>query len=187
MNLNRTNPLAFSGEFGYTVVYSGTKCYEMERRSTGVLWLICKVEQMFLGHFTHKIDDKGRFSIPAKFREELGTGGFLTQGFDGNLRLLSAADFQKLEDFVNSMNQADKKTRNLRRFLFANASRVEFDRNGRISVVKFLQDFAEIVNNGTAVIVGVGAEIEIWSPDNWDKKQAELQDPEQFGDLNITL
>jgi MraZ protein len=146
---------------------------------------------MFLGHFSHKLDDKGRLSIPAKFREVLGNGAYLTQGFDRNLRLLTEDEFQKLKNFVNGMNQADPKTRKLRRFLFANASRVEFDRNGRIMVVKFLQDFAGIVNNGHAVIVGVGDEIEVWSPESWAEEQELLNDVEanaqQFSDLDLSI
>ena len=35
---------------------------------------------MFLGHFQHNLDDKGRLMIPARFRELLAGGAFITQG-----------------------------------------------------------------------------------------------------------
>jgi len=144
---------------------------------------------MFLGQYSHKLDDKGRLSIPAKFREDLGSGAYLIQGFDGNLRLLTDLDFGKLTEKINGMNQADQKVRALQRFIFANASRVEFDRNGRALVPKFLQDFAGIVND--AVVVGVGDGIEIWSPEIWEEQQSLLQEAaannQLFAELDLSL
>ena len=40
---------------------------------------------MFLGEYTHSIDEKGRLTIPAKFRGELAAGLVVTRGLDRNL------------------------------------------------------------------------------------------------------
>ena len=42
---------------------------------------------MFLGEYTHTIDEKGRLTIPARFRGELAAGLVVTRGFDQNLMI----------------------------------------------------------------------------------------------------
>ncbi|HEY3547508.1 MAG TPA: cell division/cell wall cluster transcriptional repressor MraZ, partial [Propionicimonas sp.] len=37
---------------------------------------------MFLGTYTPKLDDKGRFFLPAKFREQLASGLVITRAQD---------------------------------------------------------------------------------------------------------
>jgi len=34
---------------------------------------------MFLNHYDHSIDEKGRITIPAKYRDQLQGGAFLTK------------------------------------------------------------------------------------------------------------
>ncbi len=33
---------------------------------------------MFLGHFEHNIDEKGRLTIPARYRDQLNEGAYIT-------------------------------------------------------------------------------------------------------------
>ena len=37
---------------------------------------------MLAGEYQHNIDAKGRVILPAKFRDELGEGFFITKGLD---------------------------------------------------------------------------------------------------------
>ena len=50
---------------------------------------------MFMGEYTHAIDDKGRLTIPAKFREELSYGAVITRGYDRYLVLYTAEAFKR--------------------------------------------------------------------------------------------
>ncbi|MER3488234.1 MAG: cell division/cell wall cluster transcriptional repressor MraZ, partial [Chloroflexota bacterium] len=40
---------------------------------------------MFLGEYAHTLDDKGRLTLPAKFRDSFSRGVVLTRGMDGCL------------------------------------------------------------------------------------------------------
>ncbi|MFH1632920.1 MAG: division/cell wall cluster transcriptional repressor MraZ [Chloroflexota bacterium] len=144
---------------------------------------------MFLGQYRHTLDSKGRLTIPARFRDLLAEGAFLTQGFDRNLRLLTEPAFKAIYDKVNHLSMTDPTTRQLRRLIFATASQVEIDSIGRVLIPQFLRDMAGLETE--AVIVGVGEAIEIWSPEAWDEQVALMSDidanSQRFADLDLSF
>ena len=48
---------------------------------------------MFLGTYTPKLDDKGRLTLPAKFREDLAGGLMVTKGQDHSLAVYPKEEF----------------------------------------------------------------------------------------------
>ena len=144
---------------------------------------------MFLGRYHHNLDEKGRLTIPAKFRDALAEGAFLTQGFDRNLRLLTEADFEAMAAQINRLSMTDPAIRQLRRLIFATASHVQLDRIGRTLVPQFLREFAGLDNE--AIIVGVGEAIEIWSPEVWAEQESLLLDAQanaqKFAELDLSI
>jgi MraZ protein len=146
-------------------------------------------EQMFLGQYEHTIDEKGRVTIPARYRELLEDGAYITQGFDLNLIVMTPDTFEQISQKVNQMNTADPLTRQLRRLIFSNADRVEADKLGRILIPSFLRDAVQLLSS--AVVVGAGSYFEIWSPDLWKKQSQMLLDAEsnqqRFSVLDLTI
>jgi len=131
---------------------------------------------MFLGQFEHTIDDKGRLIIPARYRELLASGAYITRGFDRNLIVLTGPHFQRIYQNVNGMSMTDSAARDLRRLIFSNAVAVEFDKAGRILIPQFLRDSADL--SSATLLVGVGEYFEVWSAENWKKQASLLQDDE---------
>ncbi|TAK11982.1 MAG: division/cell wall cluster transcriptional repressor MraZ [Anaerolineae bacterium] len=131
---------------------------------------------MFLGQYQHNLDDKGRLTVPARFREGMEAGAYLLQGFDKNLMVLPAAAFEAMVRQVNQMNLVDPHARELKRLLFSTAEKVEPDKNGRILVPQFLRDLVAL--KADATLVGVGDYFEIWPPEDWKRQFARLQDAE---------
>jgi len=140
---------------------------------------------MFLGQYTHSMDTKGRLTVPARFRELLEQGAYISQGFEQNLMVLTASAFERISARVNEMSLTDPTARQLKRLLFATADRVEMDNSGRVRIPQFLREVAGL--DGDAVIVGAGDYFEIWSPQAWQPKAAELQDTETNAQRFTTL
>ncbi len=140
----------------------------------GVLQLKAKIEHMFLGQYTYRIDTKGRMTVPARFREELTDGAYISQGFERNLMVLTDSSFELIAKKANEMSITDPTARQLKRLIFASADRVELDRAGRILIPQFLREVANL--DGDAIVVGVGDYFEIWSPDAWEPQADQLLD-----------
>jgi len=144
---------------------------------------------MFLGYYEHAIDEKGRTTIPARFRELLNDGAYITRGFDQNLIVYTAEAFDRISLHVNKLSITDPLARDLRRLIFSHAERVEFDRAGRILIPQVLRESAQLKD--TAVIAGAGASFEIWAPQLWEVKEKQAQNPElianHFAALDLTI
>lgn len=143
---------------------------------------------MFLGQCQHNLDDKGRLTIPARYRDLLTVNGaYVMQGFDRNLMVLPAAVFEALSAEVSTMNMTDPVARLLRRLIYSTAGQVEVDRAGRILLPQFLRQFAGI--EVATVIAGAGKYFELWSPEAWEAQNAQIQDAQtnadRFAALNL--
>src|SRR5215217_4066902 len=108
---------------------------------------------MFLGQYQHSLDEKGRLMIPARYRDLLAAGAFITQGFDRCLMVMTDAYFQDMYVRINSMNMADPAARMLRRLILSNAYPVEVDKVGRVLVPQNLRQFLEI-ESGELTVAG---------------------------------
>ena len=140
---------------------------------------------MFLGQFQHNLDEKGRLMIPARYRELLAAGAFITQGFDRCLMVMTEAYFAQVYDRINSMNLADPTARLLRRLILSNAYAVEVDKVGRILVPGNLRQV--IALNGEAIVAGQGDYFEVWNPADWNQQMDQLQDIETNNQRFATL
>ncbi len=128
---------------------------------------------MFLGRYAHALDAKGRLAIPARFREALAEGVVLTRGIDRCLALYPMAAWRPLAEKVGSLPITDPDARNFRRMVFAEATDLELDGQGRILVPPELRRYAGLERE--ALIVGVDTAIEIWSPERWQAVEAIME------------
>ena len=131
---------------------------------------------MFLGQYEHTIDEKGRLTIPARFRELLSDGAYVTRGFDKNLYVLTTVSFQQIFTQVNTTSLTNPASRSLRHLIFSNAEKVEVDKIGRILIPQYLRQAAEL--DTAAFVVGAGSFFEIWSPERWSEQNRLLDDDE---------
>jgi len=147
------------------------------------------IAQMFLGQFQHNLDDKGRLMIPARYRDLLAAGAFITQGFDKCLMVMTDDYFKQVYDRINNLNLADSTARMLRRLILSNAYPIEVDKVGRILVPQNLRSFLAI-ESGELTVAGQGEYFEVWTPAEWKMQMANLQDVEaneqRFSTLDLS-
>jgi MraZ protein len=129
---------------------------------------------MFLGEYTHTIDDKGRVTIPARFRAELAAGLVVTRGFDQNLMIYPIGEWQEMAERLASRPVSDESVRAFRRRIFAGAQDLEPDRQGRIILPQVLREFAGI--DGEVVIVGNYDYVELWNANTWRDVRIAVED-----------
>jgi MraZ protein len=143
---------------------------------------------MFLGTYQHNLDDKGRLMIPARFRELLDGGAYLTQGFDRCLMVMTGEYFRRVYVDVNATSLTNPDARLLRRMILANAFQVDIDKVGRVLVPQALREFAGV--EGEAVVAGQGEYFEVWNPAEWNEQVKQMQDTEtnkqRFAALNLS-
>ncbi len=128
---------------------------------------------MFLGEYTHTLDDKGRLTLPARWREELGDEVVITRGLDPCLFVFPKIKFEVIAREYDQLGLGKSDARALSRFLFAKATSDALDKQGRIIIPQSLREFASI--NGEAVIAGANNRIEIWNAQRYREINAELE------------
>ncbi len=141
---------------------------------------------MFLGEYTHTIDDKGRLTIPSKFRGELAAGLVVTRGFDQNLMVFPLDEWQEMAERILSRPFTDDSVRTFRRRVFSGAVDLVPDRQGRIVLPVYLRDFAGI--DGEVVVAGMYNYLEIWRVSYWQTLRETVEnssDTARWNDLGI--
>lgn len=127
---------------------------------------------MFLGTYEYTLDDKGRLSVPSRFREILAEKQIpekliITQGLDACLFGYPLDEWKIFEEKIihRPLNRGDD--RYFVRRLLAGAVECPLDKQGRIVLPAALRQYAGLTRD--VVIVGVSNRFEIWSPEKWQE------------------
>jgi MraZ protein len=144
---------------------------------------------MLLGEYEHAIDEKGRITIPAKFRGELAEGIVVTKGIDRCLWLFPMEVWVELSEVkFKGLRMTDPNAREFQRQVFGAAFDSLPDKQSRFILPPLLREYANI--DKQAVIIGLYDRCEIWNPDLWrERRERSDNDPEgrarQFESLGI--
>jgi len=129
---------------------------------------------MFIGEFTHTLDDKKRLSLPSKFRKELGKKVIITHGLDNCLFMFTLSQWNKIAEQLGNLSIGNSDSRGFNRIMLAGAVEIEIDTAGRVLIPDFLREYAGVnindtdkKNNGKLVFAGVHTRIEIWEEKRW--------------------
>ena len=130
--------------------------------------------KLFLGEYEHSLDDRGRVTLSRKIRQELNINQVvLSKGFEPCIFGFDKDRFDLEAEKQINIPVTDQKGRDMRRYMFAAAEKVDIDKLGRVLLPTHLKEYAEI--KGTVMIVGAGDHFEIWDKNNWVKYQSRLE------------
>jgi len=124
---------------------------------------------MLMGSYQNSIDAKNRVIIPAKFRDELQLKCVLTRGLDECLILYPMSTWAKQQEKLAELPRSDESARAFIRYIFANATECEIDRQGRILIPAGYKDMAQI--DKELVTIGMLDRVEIWSKEVYDNSE----------------
>ena len=129
---------------------------------------------MFRGINAINLDDKGRLSIPKRYRErlQLDTAGQLVVTIDTEtncLLLYPMTAWEEIEAKIEALPSFNKATRRIQRLLLGHATEVDMDKQGRILLPTLLREYAHIERK--SILLGQGKKFEIWDEQTWQQQR----------------
>ncbi|MFA7309151.1 MAG: division/cell wall cluster transcriptional repressor MraZ [Patescibacteria group bacterium] len=128
---------------------------------------------MFIGEYAYTIDEKGRATLPPKYRNLLAEGVVVTRGLDNCLFLYTKKDWEEIAGKLGAMPTTDKAARDYARLMLAGAMDAQPDKLGRIVLPQYLRDFAGLKKD--IVVAGLYNRMEIWEAGEWKKYEAQIE------------
>jgi len=131
----------------------------------------------FLGEYQHALDEKGRLTMPARFRTGLGDPFVVTRGLDGCLFAYPLDVWEDITGQLDSLPFTESAPRAFARLFFSGAVEASVDRQGRLLIPPPLRSHAALDKD--AVVIGVSNRVEIWSGERWRDYRARAEEEYQ--------
>ena len=141
---------------------------------------------MFRGTYIHTIDNKGRTSVPAKFRAKLGAAEgeplILTKGRDSSLILWPTKQWEQFESRLAGLGVFDEKAYRIKMAYVASSMECSFDKQGRILIPPSLREYASLTKE--VYWVGQVTVVHILSKESYEKVMDAAQ--AEIDSINLT-
>lgn len=143
---------------------------------------------MFIGQYTHNLDEKGRLAVPKKFREVLSGGAVVTRGLDNCLFLYTNKEWEKLAEKLANLPFSQANTRAFARLMLAGAMEVSIDKQGRVVIPEYLRTYGNLSKE--VIVAGLYNRLELWDKKTWEtyttkNEAASNKIAEQMSELGV--
>lgn len=135
---------------------------------------------MFFGTFTPKLDDKGRLTLPAKFRADLEDGLMVVKGQDRSLAIYPRDEFLVRARKAAAASRTNPKARAFVRNLAASADEQNPDSQGRITIASGHREYAGLTKQ--CVVIGNVDFVEVWDAEAWREYSSRYEEDFSAGD-----
>ncbi|MCE5273762.1 MAG: division/cell wall cluster transcriptional repressor MraZ [Syntrophaceae bacterium] len=138
---------------------------------------------MLKGHFVNSINEKGRLSIPSKFRDILKEWGapylVVTKSIDHCLLAFAPDDWSRMEKKASTLSMVKREDIVFKRHFVGSAEDCPIDAQGRILIPAGLREYADLRKK--CLLVGIVDRFEIWDQDTYNKSMEEaFEDSEKL-------
>ncbi len=129
---------------------------------------------MFQGSYQHSIDEKGRTSLPAKYRDALSAQSedilIATPGYPEKcIWLQTRAVYEQMTEKFEAYPELKEDLLNI---FVAGAHEVAVDKSGRVLLPPPLREYAELKDE--VVWAGSKSRLQIWDLGKWNEKRSKL-------------
>jgi MraZ protein len=132
---------------------------------------------MFTGSYFHFMDNKGRVSIPSRYRDiiqERKDRHLVLTNFRGYIMAFPQSEWGKIEAKLAEQPLFRKEIRDFQRFLISGAEECPLDRQGRILIPPNLRDYAKLSRE--VCLVGAIRCFEIWDRAAYEAHRKQLEE-----------
>ncbi len=132
---------------------------------------------MFRGRYFHVMDDKGRITIPPRYRDilqERQEKHLVVTNLDGYLIAFPLSEWEVIEQRLSQLSFLRKDFRAFQRLFVSGAAECPLDRQGRILIPPSLRQYARL--NREVVLAGAVRCFEIWDRRAWDQEMARIEE-----------
>ena len=138
----------------------------------------------FRGSSLYTLDEKGRLTIPPRFREVVRDGGgdvvMLTQ-WEKCVWGYALDEWSQLEKRILAKSDQSQIINDFRRYFVGSAHECPFDKQGRVLIPPMLRKYAQLEKE--ILLVGNLNHFEVWSSENWELRNQQfennMQNPEE--------
>lgn len=121
---------------------------------------------MFLGTHEPKLDEKGRLTLPARFRDELAGALVIAPGQEHCLNVWTRERFAAELARVQHGGSVLRKDQRIYERILGSLSHDDVpDRQGRVTIPPLLRKYARLDRD--LVVIGAGDRVEIWDATAW--------------------
>lgn len=137
---------------------------------------------IYVGEYQHQVDEKGRLTIPSKWRLEESKAVYLALPNPvGCITVYPPKMLNRLEGKVAELSLGDEKGQKTLMRLFAMADTFECDKHGRMVLSEPLRRQAALEKE--AILVGSFTVFHIWQPDRYTHYMQKEETQETVGEL----
>lgn len=139
---------------------------------------------MFRGSDAITIDEKGRFAIPARYRQTLrdacaGQMVVTAHHKDPCLLIYTLPRWREFEERLLSRGGFNPEIREMQRMFMSRARDIEMDKQGRLLLPQLLKE--KLNAQGKAVLIGMGQTFELWDEATWEAEDSRIVDAMAVG------
>lgn len=128
---------------------------------------------MFRGSNSISVDEKGRLTMPSRYREalRLQANDQLIATIDPDERCLllyPLPEWEEIEEKIASLPSFNSTARKIQRLLIGHAIELVLDTNSRILLPQTLREYANLDKH--VMLLGQGKKFEIWNENYWQEQ-----------------